>query len=229
VSSGPQVLRAVLLGPPGAGKGTQAVRIAKAYGVPQVATGDIFRANVKSGTELGREAKAYMDKGDLVPDEIVVAMIGDRLREDDVASGFVLDGFPRTVAQAEALEQLLEDLGQRLDVVLRLAVDDEEVVRRLSGRRVCVGCGTTFHVDLDPPRQAGVCDRCGGEVVQRDDDREDVVRNRLDVYRRETQPVEYFYWELSLLRDVEALGDIDEVTKRALDVLAHAGAERQPR
>jgi adenylate kinase len=212
-------LRLILLGPPGAGKGTQAARIAEDYDIPHIATGDIFRANVKQGTELGRKAKEYMDAGELVPDEVVIGMVRDRLDEDDAREGFLLDGFPRTVPQAEALQELLLELGRPIDVVIRYAIDDEEVVRRISGRRTCEDCGATYHVEVDPPEQAGVCDRCGSEVVQREDDREEVVRNRLDVYHRETQPLEFFFWERKLLRDVAAVGDPSEVTERTFDAL----------
>jgi adenylate kinase len=218
-TSGPAGLRAVLLGPPGAGKGTQALRIAETFGVPPIATGDIFRANVKGETELGREAKQYMDKGELVPDEVVVKMVSARLAEDDTADGFLLDGFPRTVPQAEALESLLADADRQLHAVLRFSIKDDEVVRRIAGRRVCPDCGATYHVEVEPPAQEGICDKCGAELIQRGDDTEEVVRNRLDVYHRETQPLEFFYWERGLLRDVEAVGDVTEVTERTLAAL----------
>lgn len=220
-------MRVIMLGPPGAGKGTQAGRIATAYRVPHIATGDIFRANVAGETELGRQAKQYMDAGELVPDEVVVGMVKDRLGEPDVKPGFVLDGFPRTVPQAQALEELLADLSMPLDVVLRLAVDEREVVRRLTGRRTCGGCGAVYHVEHSPPPADGVCGTCGDSaIVQRDDDREEVVRNRLDVYHRQTEPLEFFYWQRGLLRDVEAVGDVDAVTKRALGILGEY--EEQP-
>ena len=220
LGGGTDTMRVIMLGPPGAGKGTQATRIAAAYDIPHISTGDIFRANVKGGTELGNKAKEYMDAGDLVPDEIVIGMVADRLAEDDAASGFNLDGFPRTVPQAQALEELLADRGTPLDVVLRLAVDEEEVISRLTGRRTCTECGAVYHVDHEPPSEEDVCDRCGGTLRQRDDDSEEVVRNRLDVYHRQTEPLEFFYWQRGLLRDVEAVGTVDEVTQRALDVLA---------
>jgi adenylate kinase len=213
-------MRLILLGPPGAGKGTQASRIAAAYEVPHISTGDIFRANVKGDTELGREAKRYMDAGDLVPDDVVIRMVDDRLAQDDAAGGFLLDGFPRTVPQAEALEALLVERGVPIDVVLRFAVDEDEVIERLTGRRTCRECGAIFHVSSNPPATEGVCDVCGGELYQRDDDTEDVVRNRMDVYRKQTEPLESFYWERGALRDVEAVGTVDDVTARALEVLA---------
>jgi adenylate kinase len=216
-------VRIILLGPPGAGKGTQAVGIAEMCDIPHISTGDILRANVRAGTELGEEAKRYMDAGDLVPDGVIIGMVGDRLDEADATSGFLFDGFPRTVPQAEALEQLLVDRGTPLDVVLRLAVDEAEVVKRLTGRRTCSECGRIFHVEFDPPSTEGRCDECGGELVQRDDDREDVVLNRLEVYRNQTEPLEHFYWQRGLLRDVEAVGSVEEVQARARAVLAEFG------
>jgi adenylate kinase len=212
-------VRVILLGPPGAGKGTQAVRIAEAFGIPHISTGDILRANVREGTDLGREAKRYMDAGDLVPDDVIMGMVGDRLAEPDAAEGFLFDGFPRTVPQAQALEDLLIEREQPLDVVVRLAVDQAEVVERLTGRRTCTNCGSVFHVTANPPATEGVCDNCGGELVQRDDDTEDVVLNRLEVYRSQTEPLEYFYWQRGLLRDVEAVGSVDEVAERARKLL----------
>lgn len=211
-------LRAVLFGPPGAGKGTQAARLAERYGVPHIATGDIFRANVNGGTDLGREAKRYMDEGELVPDDVVIGMVADRV-EDSGEAGFLLDGFPRTTPQAEALEGLLDDLGRPLDIVLHFRIDDDEVVRRIAGRRVCVDCGATYHVEHDVPEEEGVCDRCGGDVILRDDDREDVVRNRLDVYREETEPLAEFYGERGLLVEVDAVGDPDAITERATEAI----------
>jgi adenylate kinase len=212
-------VRIILLGPPGAGKGTQASRIAETFGIPHISTGDILRANVREGTELGREAKRFMDAGDLVPDEVIIGMVGDRLGEPDASSGFLFDGFPRTVPQAEALEALLVERATPLDVVLRLAVPQDEVVARLTGRRTCAGCGRIFHLVFDPPREEGRCDDCGGELTQRDDDTEAVVLNRLEVYRMQTEPLEHFYWERGLLRDVEAVGPVDEVNERAVGIL----------
>jgi adenylate kinase len=212
-------VRVILLGPPGAGKGTQAVKVSEAFDIPHISTGDIFRENVKGDTELGREAKRYMDAGDLVPDEVVVGMVADRLAKDDAAGGFVLDGFPRTVPQAQALEDLLVARDAPLEVVVRFAVAEDEVVTRLTGRRTCSGCGAVFHVEHAPPKTEGVCDACGGELIQRDDDTEDVVINRLEVYRKQTEPLEHFYWERGLLRDVEAVGAVEDVTARTLDLL----------
>lgn len=215
-------MRTILLGPPGAGKGTQAARIVDAYGVPHISTGDILRANVKEGTTLGVEAKRYMDAGDLVPDEVIIEMVADRLSQRDAADGFLFDGFPRTVAQAEALDALLADRGTPLDVVIELVVDHDEVVRRLSGRRTCASCGRIYHLEVDPPTAGGVCDACGGALQQRPDDAEDVVRNRLEVYRDQTEPLVTFYADRGELRRLEAIGAVDEVTGRARAILEEA-------
>ncbi|HEY3681446.1 MAG TPA: adenylate kinase [Streptosporangiaceae bacterium] len=212
-------MRVVLVGPPGAGKGTQAQFIAARLSIPKISTGDIFRANVKGGTELGRKAREYMDRGDLVPDEITIAMVRDRLAEDDARAGFLLDGFPRNVPQAEVLGEMLADLGAKLDVVLELMVDDDEVVRRLSGRRMCPNCGRIWHVEFDPPQKEGVCDDCGGELFQRDDDREETVRHRLDVYQEQTAPLTSFYKREGILAVVDATGPVEEITKRAMEAL----------
>jgi adenylate kinase len=215
-------MRLILLGPPGAGKGTQATRIAATTGVPHISTGDILRENVKLGTPLGQEARRYMDAGDLVPDDVIIGMVGERLAEPDAAAGFLFDGFPRTVPQAEALEQLLAERGTPLDLVLELAVDRDELIARLTGRRSCPSCGAVYHVTHNPPAIEGVCDRCGGQLVQRDDDREDVVANRLDVYAEQTAPLIAFYEERGLLRRIQATGSVDEVHERALAVLREA-------
>jgi len=216
-------VRIILLGPPGAGKGTQASRIADAYAIPHISTGDILRARVREGTPVGVEAKGYMDAGDLVPDQLVMRMVGDRLREPDAAHGFLFDGFPRTVPQAEALEHLLMEQEAPLDAVLRLAVPNEEVIARLTGRRTCPQCGRIYHVVFDAPQVDGRCDECGGELRQRDDDTEEVVRNRLEVYRAQTEPLEHFYWERGLLRDVEATGTPEEVFASANTILEALG------
>jgi adenylate kinase len=214
-------MRIVLVGPPGAGKGTQAKIIAERLSIPAISTGAIFRANVGSGTPLGQQAKRYMDAGDLVPDEVTIAMVRDRLAQPDTAEGFLLDGFPRNVAQAEELEAILAGFGTKLDVVLELVVDTEEVVRRIAGRRLCRNNDThIFHVEFNPPAVPGVCDICGGELYQRDDDEEEVVRGRLDVYARETSPIVGYYAEHGLLRSVDALGPMDEVTGRILAAIA---------
>jgi adenylate kinase len=215
-------VRTILLGPPGAGKGTQASRIVDAHGVPHISTGDILRANVRAGTPLGAEAKRFMDAGDLVPDEVIIGMVGERLAEPDAREGFLFDGFPRTVPQAEALDEVLVSRGVPLDVVLELVVDHEEVVRRLTGRRTCAGCGRIFHVVYDPPSTEGRCDACDGELQQRADDQEDVVRNRLEVYREQTEPLAAFYDARGQLRRVDAQGDVEDVTERVLSALQDA-------
>ncbi len=209
-------MRLVLVGPPGAGKGTQAEFIAERFSIPQISTGDIFRSNVSGGTELGKLAKSYMDAGDLVPDEVTVAMVRDRLGEPDAAAGFLLDGFPRNVAQAYELDSVLNDMGSSLDVVLELVADNEEVVRRLSGRRMCRKCGHIWHVDYDPTEQDGTCDRCGGELFQRDDDLAETVRHRLDVYAEQTSPLIEFYDNRDQLLVVDAIGTVEDVTERAI-------------
>jgi adenylate kinase len=209
----------VLVGPPGAGKGTQAQFIASHLSIPKISTGDIFRYNVSTGTELGQQAKAYMDRGDLVPDEVTIAMVTARLQEPDAAAGFLLDGFPRNVPQAEVLRKLLAEWDSRLDVVLELVVDDDEVVRRLSGRRTCRQCGRIWHVLFEPPTRAGICDDCGGELFQRDDDREQTIRHRLDVYAEQTQPLIAFYADDGILLGIDATGPVDEITERAMIAL----------
>ena len=212
-------MRLVLLGPPGAGKGTQAVHIAREFGIPRIATGDIFRENVRNETPLGKEAKAYMDRGDLVPDEVVIGMVKDRLSQDDADKGFLLDGFPRTVPQAVALEDFLVGGNRPLDVVLRFNVPESEVVRRIVNRRTCPNDGSVYHLDFAPPRKAGVCDECGSPLVHRKDDTEEVVLHRLQEYHSKTERLEYFYWERGLLRDIESVGPVDEVTRRTLKLL----------
>jgi adenylate kinase len=212
-------MRLVLVGPPGAGKGTQAKYLAKHFRIPAISTGDIFRANVAQRTALGLEAKRYMDAGDLVPDEVTIGMVRERLSEDDAAGGFLLDGFPRTVPQAEALTDMLAQLQAPLDAVLELRVDDEEVVRRLSGRRTCRQCGHVWHQEFDPPQEDGVCDKCDGELFQRDDDLPETVQRRLDVYQRQTAPLAGYYEDAGLLVTIEAVGPVDGVTKRAIAAL----------
>jgi adenylate kinase len=211
-------VRIVLVGPPGAGKGTQAQFIASHLSVPKISTGDIFRANVSGGTELGLQAKQYMDRGDLVPDEVTIAMVRDRLGEDDARDGFLLDGFPRNVPQAETLKKILAEWDTRLDIVLELVVDEDEVVRRLSGRRTCDKCGRIWHVDFDD-KQDDICDDCGGHLFQRDDDKEEVVMHRLEVYRQDTAPLVQFYADENILVGLDATGPVEEVTKRALAAL----------
>ncbi len=204
-------MRLIFLGPPGAGKGTQARELARQWGVPQIATGDMLREAIAARTALGMEAKRYYDRGELVPDDVIVCLIGERLRAADAAKGFILDGFPRTIPQAEALDRLLKELGPSLDGVIYFDVGEPELVRRLTGRRVCRTCGTTFHVMSAPPKRAGVCDRCGGELYQRVDDTEDTVRHRLGVYERQTSPLLAYYEGRGLLTRIAADGPIDEV------------------
>ena len=204
-------MRVVFLGPPGAGKGTQARDLAREWGVPQIATGDILRQAVAAGTRLGREARDYMDRGALVPDEVIVGLVAERLGEPDAAGGFILDGFPRTVAQSEALERLLEETGQALDAVVYFEVSEPELVRRLTGRRVCRECQAAYHTVSAPPRREGTCDRCGGALYQREDDGEATVRTRLEVYTRQTAPLLERYRRRDLLTTVKGEGAIDEI------------------
>jgi adenylate kinase len=212
-------MRVVLVGPPGAGKGTQAQFIASHLAIPKISTGDIFRDNVSSGTDLGRRAKSFMDRGDLVPDELTIAMVATRLLEEDAQAGFLLDGFPRNVPQAETLKKMLAEWETRLDIVLELVVDHDEVVRRLSGRRTCRRCGHVWQIDFDPPARGGRCNDCGGELFQRDDDREETIRHRLVVYQEQTQPLIAFYADEGNLLGVDATGPVEEITDRALAAL----------
>jgi len=209
-------MRMVLVGPPGAGKGTQAQFVAAHLAVPQISTVDIFRSNVSQGTPLGKQAKEYMDAGDLVPDEVTIAMVRDRLAEPDANRGFLLDGFPRNVPQAIELDDILAEMGTKLDVVVELIVDDDEVVRRLSGRRTCRNCGHIWHVDFDPPSKEGVCDNCSGELFQRDDDKPATIRHRLEVYVEQTAPLVGYYGERGILVGVDATGPVDDVTERVI-------------
>jgi adenylate kinase len=219
-------VRIVLVGPPGAGKGTQAEFIAGHAGVPKISTGDMFRANIKGGTPLGVKAKEFMDAGKLVPDEVTIAMVRDRLAQPDVEGGFLLDGFPRNVAQAEVLDQILAEVGVEandgayVDIVLDLEVDNDEVVHRISGRRSCRGPeGHVFHVDYSPSTAGDKCDKCGAELYQRSDDEPEVVKHRLEVYAQETAPIIGFYREQGILKTIDATGTVEEITKRALEAL----------
>ncbi len=204
-------MRLIILGPPGAGKGTQAERIVKEFAVPHISTGDILRENIKAGTQLGKEAKAYMDKGELVPDELVIALVEDRLSRDDCKSGFLLDGFPRTVAQAVSLDALLKKLGAPLDRAINIQVEPEKLVARAVGRRVCKTCGATYHVEFNPPKVEGKCDLDGSELIQRADDTKETVENRIRVYLEQTSPLVDYYRAQHLLLDVDGDQDIDEV------------------
>ncbi|MEV8032755.1 adenylate kinase [Streptomyces sp. NPDC002742] len=218
-------MRIVLVGPPGAGKGTQAAFLAKNLGIPHISTGDLFRANISRQTELGKLAKSYMDKGELVPDEVTIAMAKDRMEQPDAEHGFLLDGFPRNVSQAEALDEMLSTEGMKLDAVLDLEVPEDEVVRRIAGRRICRNDSShVFHVSYKTPKREGVCDVCGGELYQRDDDSEDTVRTRLEVYHTQTEPIIDYYKAQGLVVTIPALGKVEEVTARAMEALSREDA-----
>ena len=216
-------MRIAFLGPPGAGKGTQARDLAQEWGVLHLATGDMLREEVAAGTPLGREAKSYMDQGALVPDDVIIRMMGERLGRADAGRGFILDGFPRTIAQAEALTKLLKDLGQTLDTVVYFDVSEPELLRRLTGRRVCRACGHSYHLTSNPPKRAGVCDACGGELYQRDDDTEATVRRRLEVYQRQTAPLLDYYRQRNMLTTVSGEGPLATIRGA---IRAAAGAIR---
>jgi len=204
-------MRIILVGPPGAGKGTQAKRIVERVGIPQISTGDMFRTAVKEGTPMGLKAKEFMDKGALVPDDVVIGVVRERLEKSDCSNGYILDGFPRTLNQAEALERLLEEMGTALDHVIVIDVPDDDLVRRLTGRRTCRNCGYMHHIEFDPPKKSGICDKCGGELYQRDDDKEGTIRNRLVAYHAQTEPLISFYTEKGLVRKVSGTGSMKDV------------------
>ena len=212
-------MKIIMLGAPGAGKGTQADVIADKYHIPHISTGDIFRANIKNGTELGKKAKAFMDKGELVPDELTVELLLDRVKNDDCKDGYVLDGFPRTIPQAEVLDSELAKLGEKVDFAINVDVPDESIIERMSGRRSCPTCGAIYHILYIKPEQEDVCDKCGSSLVQREDDREDTVRNRLKVYHDQTTPLIAFYENKGVLRGVDGTRDMEQVTKQILEVL----------
>jgi len=201
----------VLMGLPGVGKGTQAEKIVEKYGIPHISTGDMFRAAIKEGTPLGLKAKEYMDSGNLVPDEVTIGIVRERLGKDDCEKGFLLDGFPRTVAQADALETILSDLGKKLNYVINISVEEDQLMQRLTGRRVCRNCGATYHAVFNPPNEEGVCDKCGGELYQRDDDKEETVRTRLEVNKQQQQPLLTFYEGKGYLKTIDGNRDINEV------------------
>lgn len=212
----------ILLGGPGAGKGTQAKKLIEKYRIPQISTGDILRAAVKEGTPLGKKAKEYMDAGKLVPDEVVIGIVEERLKQPDCKKGFILDGFPRTVAQAEALDQALMKMGTALDHVISIEVDEEELVTRLTGRRTCKNpnCGMMYHIKFNPPKKEGVCDKCGSELYQRDDDNETTVRSRLATYNQATKPLIDYYRNKGLLRPIQGVGSIDDIFNKIVTILS---------
>ena len=204
-------MKIIMLGAPGAGKGTQAKQIADKFSIPHISTGDIFRANIKEGTELGKKAKGYMDAGELVPDELVCDLVVDRIQKEDCANGFILDGFPRTIPQAEALTDALDAIGQKMDYAIDIEVNDGQIVERMGGRRACLNCGATYHIVNIPPKKEGICDRCGSEIILRDDDKPETVQNRLNVYHEQTQPLIDYYKEQGILSEVDGMQAMDKV------------------
>ncbi len=212
-------MKIIMLGAPGAGKGTQAKKIAAKYNIPHISTGDIFRANIKNGTELGNKAKTYMDQGLLVPDELVVDLVVDRVKQEDCANGYVLDGFPRTIPQAEALDKALAAIGEKMDYAIDVNVPDENIVHRMSGRRACVGCGATYHLEYAPTKTEGICDACGKELILRDDDKPETVKKRLGVYHEQTQPLIDYYTNAGILKTVDGTVDINDVFQTIVDIL----------
>lgn len=219
IQKGEDNMKIIMLGAPGAGKGTQAKKIAEKYGIPHISTGDIFRANIKNGTELGKKAKTYMDQGLLVPDELVVDLVVDRVKQDDCSNGYVLDGFPRTIPQAEALDKALAAMGEAMDYAINVEVPDENIVRRMSGRRACVDCGATYHIVYAPTKEENICDNCHGELILREDDKPETVQKRLNVYHEQTQPLIDYYTEKNILVEVDGTVDIDEVFAAIVNVL----------
>ncbi|MBD5502773.1 MAG: adenylate kinase [Lachnospiraceae bacterium] len=213
-------MKIIMLGAPGAGKGTQAKMIAEKYEIPHVSTGDIFRANIKNGTQLGMEAKQYMDQGLLVPDELTVKILLDRVAKEDCKNGYVLDGFPRTIPQAEVLDKALSQLGDKIDYAINVDVPDENIVRRMGGRRACLSCGATYHIEHVPPKTEGICDSCGQELVLRDDDKPETVQNRLNVYHEQTQPLIEFYSKKGVLQTVDGTMDMNDVFEAIVTVLS---------
>jgi adenylate kinase len=209
----------ILLGAPGSGKGTQAKKLSASFSIPQISTGDILREAVKNGTEMGRQAKAFMDQGGLVPDEVVIGIVRDRLKAPDCEKGFILDGFPRTIPQAEALDRVVKELGKEISSVLSLDVDEEEILERLSGRRTCAGCGAMYHVRFNPPKEGQRCDKCGNALLQRDDDKEETIRTRLVNYKKSTEPLIDYYRGSGKVRSVKATGDIDAIFANISSIL----------
>lgn len=213
-------MKIIMLGAPGAGKGTQAKQIAEKYSIPHISTGDIFRANIKNGTDLGKKAKEFMDKGELVPDELTCDLVMDRIQQDDCKGGFVLDGFPRTIPQAEALDAALNNINESMDFAIDVDVPDENIVNRMSGRRACLECGATYHITAIPPKKEGICDKCGSELVLRDDDKPETVQKRLDVYHEQTQPLIDFYKEKGILKSVDGTQPMEAVFADIQGILA---------
>ena len=212
-------MKIIMLGAPGAGKGTQAKQIADKYSIPHISTGDIFRANIKNGTELGKKAKQYMDQGALVPDELTCDLVMDRIQQDDCKNGFVLDGFPRTIPQAEALDAALGKINEKMDYAIDVDVPDENIVNRMSGRRACLNCGATYHLISIPPKVEGICDRCGSEIVLREDDKPETVQKRLKVYHEQTQPLIDYYKNQGILKSVDGTQPMDELFKAIVTIL----------
>ncbi len=212
-------MKIIMLGAPGAGKGTQAKKIAAKYEIPHISTGDIFRANIKNGTELGKKAKTYMDQGLLVPDELVVDLVVDRVQQEDCKNGYVLDGFPRTIPQAESLDAALEKLGDKIDYAVNVEVPDENIINRMGGRRACVGCGATYHIVYNPTKVEGVCDACGEKLILRDDDKPETVQKRLTVYHDQTQPLIDYYSKSGVLKEVDGTVDMEDVFAAIVDIL----------
>ena len=213
-------MKIIMLGAPGAGKGTQAKKVAKKYNIPHISTGDIFRANIKEGTELGKRAKEYMDKGELVPDDITIGMLLDRIHKADCKDGFVLDGFPRTIPQAKSLSETLSKLNEKIDYAINIDVPDDSIITRMSGRRACLSCGSTYHIKYSAPKKENICDNCGSELVIRDDDKPETVKKRLDVYHKQTQPLIDYYDNENILANVDGTKDMEEVF---LDIVAVLG------
>lgn len=212
-------MKIIMLGAPGAGKGTQAKQIADKYRIPHISTGDIFRANIKNGTELGKKAKQYMDQGLLVPDELTCDLVMDRIGQDDCENGFILDGFPRTIPQAEVLDKALTELGDKIDYAIDVDVPDENIIKRMGGRRACLSCGATYHIEHVPPKKEGICDKCGSELVLRDDDKPETVKNRLNVYHEQTQPLIDFYTRKGVLKTVDGTVDMKDVFAAIVAIL----------
>lgn len=212
-------MKIIMLGAPGAGKGTQADKICEKFAIPHISTGDIFRANIKNGTELGRKAKSFMDQGLLVPDELTCDLVADRIQAEDCKNGYVLDGFPRTIPQAEALDKALAAMGAKVDFAVNIDIPDENIIERMGGRRACLACGATYHIVNIPPKVEGVCDKCGAELVLRDDDKPETVKKRLDVYHEQTQPLIDFYAAKGVLHEVDGTKEMAEVTQAIVDIL----------